>query len=194
MQTFLAKTISRVLGPLSVLPIVDIWLLLLYAAVPKNNQWGLFILLVLTYVLVPIGVMMVYKFFGRISDWDITSHKERWPVFTLIAIINWIGVIIMTCISGSELFNYLMISVAVSFTLIYIFNFRTKISLHAGGITITYFLVNILLNWQYWYLFVLIGIVCWARLTLKKHTLGQLILGITVPTIVFLTLISVVLE
>ncbi len=61
--------------------------------------------------------------------------------------------------------------------------FFWKISVHLAAFTLGVLMLNILFGWQWWWLFLLVPVLMWARIVRKKHTLMQTVAG-TVLTLV----------
>jgi membrane-associated phospholipid phosphatase len=142
----------------------------------------------------PVAITLYFLRIGRVSDLDVTERKERILLLLIILAVGWVGVLITLLMHPTERYSAMVLFSTVVFTIIGGMTFFEKVSLHASGITVLYIMANYLMEWRYWSFFGVIILVCWSRWYLKKHTVRQLILGVMVPVLVFLTVYVLVLE
>ncbi|MBI2326858.1 hypothetical protein HYU92_00920 [Candidatus Curtissbacteria bacterium] len=125
---------------------------------------------------IPIFLFFLILKRGGISDIDVTKREERYKLFGGMTVILIIPTI-FAYIFGNNLFFVLhLISLIAAFTL-YLITLRFKISGHlimnSGGI----FIINYLFDWKLLWLFVIVLIVAFARIYLKKHTILEILTG-----------------
>lgn len=121
---------------------------------------------------------------GWISKWDIPKKEERRPMIIIFIVCSMLSLFLVKQFGTKMLLDLFIILFTTGFvaSLITVF---WKISIHMVLDTIGILLTNFLLGWYLWPLFILIPIVAWARLKLKRHTLLQLIAGVFLSVIIF---------
>lgn len=187
MKEKLAKLLSILLGP-------QVWLPLLFTSflfktgLSKSQLLILAPVLTTLQVLLPLLYLYLAPKFGWASEWDLPKKEERYPLLLLSFIANLISIIVIYYIGTKLLFN-LSLLFFVIFTIVAVITYFWKISLHVSLATIGSLMINFLFDWNMPYLYLSIPIIFWARLTLKKHSLTQLIIPLILePTILFLSL------
>jgi hypothetical protein len=171
----LAWIISRVFDPVIEIPIMlsgAVWW-----ALTNGLRWRFLLFLLLTDALIPALYMLWGLKKGFISDWDITKKEERRGLYIVTALIHLVGVVYAFFLGKTELGYILLVfwSMAVVFAVITYF---WKISVHAGvnGAALAFF--NHFWGWEnYWWLVVVLLLVLWSRVEIKKHTWMQVTLG-----------------
>lgn len=183
----LAKILSFILGPAVLWPAILI--IFLFKTGLTQKQIAVFIpLLLLFLVFMPLGFIYFGFRMKKITDLDLTKRKERFvPLITtfICLLISFFFILSF----GNRLLTNLFTLIIILLLVNGIITFFWKISFHVGLNTISTLLINYLFHWTLPILYLTIPLVFWSRLTLKKHTIAQLIgafiLNATV-TIVFL--------
>ena len=123
----------------------------------------------------------ILVFFGLlkskgVSDIDLTERRQRYKFFLPFTLVFTLSTI-LAYIFGNQLFFVLHLigfSVVASMILITLF---WKISGHLIMNTVSIFVLNFLLDWKILWLFILLPLVAFARIYLKKHTLVEVLSG-----------------
>jgi membrane-associated phospholipid phosphatase len=173
-----AWIISRIFDPVFLIPIllgVAVWY-----AVANGMRWRFLGLLMFVDAFLPFALMMIGLKLKWFSDWDITKRKERGSLFFWTLACHFFGVCLAFALGKTLLFEILLIfwTLAVIFAVVTLF---WKISVHAGvnGAFLAFF--NHFYGWdKYWWLVLILFVVMWSRVFLKKHTWKQVILGSSV--------------
>ncbi|MBW7953924.1 hypothetical protein H3C67_03990 [Candidatus Dojkabacteria bacterium] len=131
-----------------------------------------------------IGYILFAVVITKRADYEFTNKESRFPVL----VIALLGLIISIAISlqiNSVLTEYLL-KFLVIMLILSILTYYWKVSFHATffGLTVLYFasLVSSVLL----LLYILLPLLFWARMELKKHTQLQLIIGSLIPLIAVL--------
>ena len=120
----------------------------------------------------------------RVTNWDISNRKQRIWAFVILAFLLCIDSVIMQTV-GTPLMNQVFRFFLVLFAGFFLITLRWKLSGHLSTVSV------IALFFTYWYggifflLFALIPLMGWARLVLKRHTIGEVIMGTVYPFLVF---------
>ena len=130
----------------------------------------------------------------RISDLDMSIRSERQKVFGAFVVFFVLGTIDLAAIHAPTIMTATMAALAASSLVVQIITMWWKISTHALGITAPLVASLYLFGREPLPFFVLIPIVCWARVYLKAHTPLQVIAGTALgaaSTLIFFALFRV---
>lgn len=171
----LAWVVSRVFDPVIEIPVMlgaTAWW-----ALTNGFRWRFLVFLLLVDALLPALYMFYGLRKGFISDWDMTKKEERRGLYVFTVLVHLVGVVYAFFLGKSELGVILLVfwSLAVIFALVTYF---WKISVHAGvnGAALAFF--NHFWGWEnYWWLVVVLLLVLWSRVEIKKHTWMQVMIG-----------------
>lgn len=127
-------------------------------------------------------------------DLDKKDRTNR-TIFLLAILSGWllISLIFIRLNISWFIIELLVLSLSITITLT-IINVFYRISFHTALNTSLMILLNHIAGWIYWPLFLLVPIIAWTRLVLKKHTLLQVILGASVPFVVYFIVIFLFLN
>jgi membrane-associated phospholipid phosphatase len=183
----LARILSTIFNPF--LTALALFVILADANAP--DTYSFWRLLFLSTFFTSIGPML-YVFWlystGRISDLDMSVRTEREVVFSTFVVFYGVGSATLWMVHAPRVMVAAMVGYFVSTLIVgYITRFW-KISTHAVGITAPLVALFLLFGRPPLPFFVLIPMVCWARVYLKAHTIAQVLAGAalaTVTTILF---------
>jgi len=177
-----AKIISRITEPLIWLPLM-VWLVLRNVSLPVHKQVVYFPVLLLFVFVIPFGYFLYLVLIRKQFDVDITQRIKRVD-FTLKCMVSFAVAVGITFFLNRELFiiTGAVFLATLSLVLVTIY---WKISFHGGLNTLIYSTVNYLYGWQFWWLFLILIPIGWARLTMNKHDFSQYAGGILLSAAVF---------
>ena len=136
--------------------------------------WALFSFLV-TFI---IAIFVLYgvrrKFF---SDFDVSVRPERRPLFIFGALTVFIYAIVILVINGPKVLLVALTGVALGIFCDSIINTRIKASIHVATYTAFALGIALLYGGVFTIFIVLIPIVAWSRVTVKRHSLQETIVG-----------------
>ncbi|MGD0472865.1 MAG: phosphatase PAP2 family protein [Candidatus Velthaea sp.] len=130
----------------------------------------------------------------RISDLDMSIRAERQKVFGAFVIFFILGTLDLALIHAPAIMTATMAALATSSAVVQLITMYWKISTHALGITAPLVASLYLFGREPLPFFILIPIVCWARVYLKAHTVRQVIAGSALgalSTVVFFALFHI---
>ncbi len=130
--------------------------------------------------LAPILVVLYFLKTGRIKELHMSDTNERHLPYVSAIFFALLAFGIISYFDGPELLRCLALFNAIELTALGLINIKWLISLHSTGITATFLLVGLVFGWSYALVLVLpfVFLVCYVRLYLKRHTIGQIIAGI----------------
>jgi membrane-associated phospholipid phosphatase len=166
-------------------PIVETPFILFLATQMGQTQRPWWQLLLLSFLLVYFLPYFTFIFSLKkkwISDFDITKRQERYGLFILIFISILVLLLLLYLLQEQTLFNFYL-KIILPVFIFFIITFFWKISGHMLVNTILILLLYLYFNKS---IIIIMGLfmlvaVGWSRLTLRKHTLSQVIAGILLP-------------
>lgn len=190
----LARILSTIFNPF--LTALALFVILAYANTP--DTFAFWRLLFISTFFTSIGPML-YVFWlyasGRISDLEMSVRAEREVVFSTFVVFYLVGSGVLWMLHAPRVMVAAMLGYFVSTLIVgYITRFW-KISTHALGITAPLIALSLLYGRPPLPFFVLIPMVCWARVYLKAHTVAQVVAGAalaTITTVLFFSAFHVV--
>ena len=167
--------ISLLFGPVVLLPFM-LGLLMLMLGLPEKylvTGCALFA----CDILIPCLIYLWFYNTKRISDMDITKRRERLVVFPLFLLSHFAGLIKVWYLGEVALLGALITLFVLSLLMVVI-TFFWKISVHVILITALWmFLINFFGFVTMWWFGIVVCLVMWSRIILKRHTLRQVLAG-----------------
>jgi hypothetical protein len=178
----LARIISRVLDPILIIPLL--LTLSAWNAFHNGQRWRFLTLLILLDAVLPGLVLVYFVEKHKIgSGWDIQKRAERLPIFVFVIFCHLAGVLIAWFLGKYPLAQYLTSFwiLALMFALI---TLKWKISVHVGVLSALATFLILTRGFEWLWMFALVAMVAWARITNKNHTWEQALAGGVLPALV----------
>ena len=172
-----AEVISRVFDPVWEIPLA--LLLAVAVAMQEGLRWRFLGILMFVDAVLPMIFFLIMLVNKQIKDWDIQNRRERLPLYAFTMICHLGGIYLAHELGKAELAQILLVYYLVGLVFAFITAFW-KISLHTGVNAVLITTLNMLMGFRYWYLYLILVAVSWARIYQKHHTLGQVVAGIVV--------------
>lgn len=170
-----ATIISRIFEPL-VLFLFILVMVFVRAHVPAGTAvWqGAIILFVM--IVPPIFLLIRAIKKKKISNWDMSDRKQR--VGALLVFLGFFasGIFLLSLFYEPGITRFFLYMFVV-FLLFFAVTLRYKMSGHLTGLAIWIFCISSWFGWHVILLCMLLPLLGWSRVTLKRHTVGQVILG-----------------
>lgn len=182
-----AKVISIILGPLWI-PII-LLILLFRTGLSYEQQLILIPILFIFQLLLPLLYMEILIHNKKISDWDVRKREQRFlvlPIFTTLTVL----IMLLVYFYGSPRLFEIYVSLASLIFLGTLITLFWKISMHLMLNTAAIILANLLFDWRFSFLFLLLPLIGWSRYYLNHHTIPQIVMG-TVLTIIVFSVVAV---
>jgi membrane-associated phospholipid phosphatase len=177
--TKLAKFITNITAP----PLIAIPCLIILGLQDEHNRGihnNLIISLAIAIIFgatLPIILVVTMYLLKKINDIHIATREQRNLPFLLTIISFIIGTCLLWFITGFSWLTVVMASYSINTLVVMLINFKWKISIHAtsiGGIVAAFTMLG---GWMATPLISVIWLVTWARVYLKAHTTGQVLVG-----------------
>ena len=179
--------ISRIFDFYISVPIIAVILILKYNI--KFSLDNIFLLIFIPLILFLIFIFLEIKKNGiKDIDFDLENSKKV-RLISIFSVFTWMLFVAFVFMLEHKNTDFVNILLAFSIILFiaFIITFYWKISFHAIMIT-SLFISSIILGNIYLelFLFLMIFIVSYSRYILKKHTMGQLVAGVGLVSLVFI--------
>jgi membrane-associated phospholipid phosphatase len=172
----LARILSTIFNPF----LTALALFVILSQVSASSTLDFWRLLFLSTSFTSIGPML-YVFWlystDRISDLDMSVRSERETVFSIFLVFYLVGAVVLWSLHAPRVMVAVMLGYFASTVVVGYITRYWKISTHALGITAPLVALSLLYGRQPLPFFVLVPMVCWARVYLKAHTVMQVVAG-----------------
>ncbi len=169
----LAKFLSLIIGPILLWPLT-LWLILENAHLNYQQSVILYPTLSFLLIIVPFSAILLMLRRHAVNDLDLTKREDRYRPLFLVA-----GCLLLTLpivyFFGNSFLFFLFLLFFLLLCLNAFITIFWKISFHMAINTIFVILINYFYHWSFVYLIIFLPLIFWSRLTLKKHTVNQLI-------------------
>lgn len=183
----ISEIVSRVFDPLRLVGPVVFAIVIFNVGLTFNQLIILVPTIAIVGVIAPLLTFFLLRKKGHIKDTDITKREERYLFFGFLTICFLLSLILIF-IFGNKLLFVLNLTLLAVTAATWLLNFKFKISGHLAWDSLAIFIVNFLFQWQFIWLFLLIPVIGYARIDLKKHTLFQVstgtLVGLLIPYLV----------
>ena len=172
----LARILSTIFNPF--LTALALFMILSHIRASSTEEfwWLLFISTFFTSIGPMLFIFWLYAT-DRISDLDMSIREEREKVFGVFVIFYLLGTVTLYLTHSPKLLIATMAGYTLATIIVQYITRYWKISTHALGITAPLVTLSLLYGEQPLPFLPLIPAVCWARVYLKAHTIGQVIAG-----------------
>ena len=183
-----ARLVSNILAPVTI-SIPGVLLVAFYDA--QSLASALFYTSVTLFFLSfgPMLYIIIGVRLGKFSDVDVSRRKERIGPFLFGLASVLAGLVTLVLIKAPKNLQTLLIITAVSCIVMMVITLRWKISIHASSMAGTTTFLTALYGVIVLPAFLLVVLVSWSRVVLKRHTVAQVVAG----TLVSITLTSAIL-
>lgn len=186
MKNIFAKLISILFG-LPLLVLISFYGVFLSSFDIKKSLFVIAILSIFQ-IIIPVLTILYLLWTKRIGDIEIEKRGERILPFSIITLCFFVATVIAYTLGEQILFHYQLI-LFIILLVNFVITLFWKISLHMAASTVMGVFIVTFSGWKFVPLFIILPLVYWARLFLKRHTHGQLIAGFVVNIGVTLALL-----
>ena len=171
-----ARRVSNILAPATIsLPFI-----LLVAFYQSQDQLTAFIYACITLFFLSVGPLLYIIIgvrLGKLSDIDVSRRSQRVGPFIFGIVSVMIGWLVLALTNGPRNLQTVMIITVFSGIIMMAITFWWKISMHASSLGGVATMLTVLYGAVMLPLFVLLVLVSWSRVVLRRHTVTQVIAG-----------------
>jgi len=129
---------------------------------------------------------------GVFSDFDISKRQERTPIFIFTGLLSVFYFLIVFLLNGPRVLLIALGALLLGVIIADIINRKIKASIHLAVFSSFSVIMGILYGGIFWVLLLIVPLVAWSRIKLKKHEPLETIVGGLVGIIIVLMLYVVV--
>jgi membrane-associated phospholipid phosphatase len=186
----IARHVSNMLAPATIsLPFI-----LLVAFYKASDKLSALIYACITLFFLSVGPLL-YIFIGVrlgiLSDIDVSRRSQRIGPFIFGIVSAMIGWLVLTHTNGPRNLQTVMIITIFSGIIMMMVTFWWKISMHASSLSGVATMLTVLYGAVMLPLFVLLMLVSWSRVVLRRHTIPQVIAGSLAGIVLSLIILKV---
>ena len=184
-----ARIVSNILAPVTIsLPFV-----VLVAFYHTRDQLAAVVYAFITLFFLSIGPLIYVVIgvrTGKLSDLDISRRSERAGPFLFGIISTSIGLLVLSLVHGPKDLQTALILTAISAVILMVTTLWWKISIHASTMAGAATMLTALYGMALLPLFLLLVLVSWSRVVLRRHTVAQVVAGSLLSIVLSLAILK----
>jgi membrane-associated phospholipid phosphatase len=184
-----ARYVSIILSPVTV-SLPAIFLVALYHQEPSSLFFAAIVVLFLS--IGPMLYILVGVSLGKFSDIDVSIRSQRLGPFLFGITSSLLGFFILLFNHAPKNLETVLLAASIIGLILMIITFWWKISMHASGISGTVTFLAVLYGKYVLPAYLLVFLVGWSRVVLKRHTIAQVTVGAILTAAI--TLVMLVLR
>ncbi len=175
MITFTAQFISLLFHP-AVISIATPVILMFFIdrEIPYPAFWVL-------YPLVFVGIVILFTYLGvkikLFSDFDVTKRQERKPLYFFVIVVSILYIILLLAFNGPKSLMILGVGVLIGAIIFELVNKKLKASIHVAAVSAFLCVLALLYGGIFLFLPLLIPVIAWSRIHMKRHTFSEALVG-----------------
>jgi membrane-associated phospholipid phosphatase len=185
-----ARYVSIILAP----PTISLPLVFLVAFYQARDQLAAFVYACITLFFLSVGPLiytLIGVRLGKLSDMDVSRRSERAGPFLFSIVSVAIGWLVLMLTQGPKNLQTLLIITAVNGTIMMITTLRWKISIHASSMGGAATILTALYGAVMLPAFLLLVLVSWSRVALRRHTIAQVVAGALASIAISLAILKI---
>jgi hypothetical protein len=174
-----ARTVSNVFSP----PVVAVPVLV--TAVWVSNvpgTWRFALLYVLVAMLVPLAHLLWSVYTGRVSDFHLENRRERTEPFLVSLACSTVVLLLLVPLGAPPIFIVFVRAVLLQALILFAITMVWQVSVHTAATAAMATTLVLAVGPDMGATLLLIPVVGWARLRLRRHTLAQVATGALIGT------------
>ena len=175
--TEFAKAVSTIFNPFLTATALFIIVSHAFAHHSTPQFWFYSTAGLICFTIAPLGFVTYLYLTGRISDFEMSERPERERVFAGFVVIYLVSAVSLSLIHAPVQLQAITWGYWGTAVVTMIVTRSWKISTHAFGIAGPFAAMFVLFNLQALPYVALVPLVCWARVYLRSHTVGQVLGG-----------------
>ena len=169
-----ARTVSMVLSPV----VISVPFVFLVAYATNEPDALLSAVLTLFFLSVgPLLYILIGMRLGKFADIDVSARSQRTGPFLFSSISSLLGFLALATLHGPKNLESVLLIAAISSMLLLLITFWWKISMHASALAGSVTMLSMLYGSYMLLAFLLLILVSWSRVVLRRHTIAQVIFG-----------------
>jgi hypothetical protein len=142
-----------------------------------SNRFTVGLVALLFGSVIPFFIMGLFRRLGKMTAYDAPIRQERTAPYFITVAFYFVGVVLLKMVDASFFVWGLMWCYAINTTILALVNLFWKVSAHVMGIAGPLVALGFVFGKYIVPVFLLVGLAAWARVTVKAHTVPQVIVG-----------------
>ncbi len=171
----LARFISFIANPIFIFMILPYFLVL---KTTRDTQaawtWTIYTLgfIIIFVMLILAGVKKKF-----LSDLDVSNRKQRPLIYFICAILAILYIAGLFILQGPPILFITIIGIMLGIVVGFLINTKIKVSVHVATISTLLTSLSLVYKGYFLLLLLLIPIICWSRVKIKRHTVPEVVVG-----------------
>lgn len=188
MKQKIANLISNIFNP-AILAIVMLLVAVLKSSMTQVETTSWILAIIVLNGVIPGLFYLFFTHHGWVFDDTLQNKKilrERTILFSIFLVLATLELLILVSTHPYQPILTVFSGGIVTLIIIGLITYFWKISIHATMITFFVVMFILLYGWRIWLILLLIPIIFWSRLMLKRHNFWQLLFGFILSLIIVL--------
>jgi membrane-associated phospholipid phosphatase len=125
----------------------------------------------------PLLYILIGVRLGKFTDLDVSVRSQRTSPLLFSGISSLIGYLVLVTIHGPKHLESVLLISVINSTLLLLISFWWKMSMHSMSLASVITMLSMLYGYLMLPAFLLVILVSWSRVVLRRHTLAQVIIG-----------------
>ncbi len=170
----LARYVSTILSPF----VIAVPFVFLVAYAPNEPDALLSAALTLFFLSIgPLLYILIGMRLGKFTDFDVSVRSQRTGPLLFSSISSLIGYLVLATIHGPKNLESVLLIAVINSTLLLLISFWWKMSMHTMSLASAVTMLSMLYGYLMLPAFLLVILVSWSRVVLRRHTLAQVTIG-----------------
>ncbi len=128
------------------------------------------------------------------NDIDISNRKQRPLVYFIGALLSILYLISLYFLKGPSILSITTFGIILGIAISALINIKVKVSMHVASFAALTTALSIVYRGYFLYLLLLIPLISWARIRIKRHTSKEVIVGAILGILLSLTMYVIALK
>lgn len=131
---------------------------------------------------------------GYFTDFDVSRREERPLLFLFVLLVGALYFVSLLYLDAPVVLFILLACIFASVLLLSFINTKIKASIHVATISAFVITLGLLYGPQYLFLILIVPIVAWSRVKIKRHTVREIIAGASLGislTVILYTIVKI---
>jgi membrane-associated phospholipid phosphatase len=187
-----ARIISTLANPVFILITLPYFLIFKQTNNPTQAlNWELYTLIYLSIFCAAVLFGVKKKIF---SDIDISNKKQRPLIYLTGVLLSIIYLINLHLLKGPPILSITTLGIILGITAASLINIKIKVSIHVASFAALTTALSIIYGGYFLFALLLIPLISWARVKIKRHTIKEVVTGATLGILLSLIMYTITIK
>jgi membrane-associated phospholipid phosphatase len=181
-----AEAISIIFNPF-LLGLIILLMTVYKTKFPIDIKFAWYVAVIVINGFIPSVIYFALRSIGYVFDDGLSNgkvHKQRLILLASLLLLVTIEFLILVFTGGTQPFLAVLTGGMLTIILGISITYFWKISWHSAVTTLFSFMLIYIYSWKAWYAIIVLLLIFWSRLYLKRHTIWQLMAGLVIAILV----------